>query len=168
MSRLPDPEQEEPPPPPDPEGRVGTTRPAMLVTVGLVGLVLGWAFRPLSVAWQGSAPRVAWLQVLALVLVALILGAVARSTHRTLHTRGQKIEPHQAVNRLVLAKACAIAGAAVAGGYLGYALSWLGVHEAELAGERLLRSALAGLAGVMIVVASLLLERACRVRRDDS
>jgi hypothetical protein len=71
------------------------------------------------------------------------------------------------VNRLVLAKACAIAGAAVAGGYLGYALSWVGIDEQELAGERLLRSGLAGLAGVMIVVAALLLERACRVRRDD-
>ena len=79
----------------------------------------------------------------------------------------QHIAPHQAVNRLVLAKACALAGAAVAGGYLGYALSWVGVDEAELAGERLLRSGLAGLAGVAIVAGSLMLERACRVRRDD-
>jgi hypothetical protein len=67
----------------------------------------------------------------------------------------------------VLAKACAIAGAAVAGGYLGYALAWVGIDEQELAGERLLRSALAGIAGVTIVLASLALERACRVRRDD-
>ena len=43
----------------------------------------------------------------------------------------------------------------------------VGIDEQELAGERLVRSALAGLAGVMIVVAALLLERACRVRRDD-
>jgi uncharacterized protein DUF3180 len=157
----------EPTPPPDPEGTVGTTRPTTLLGVGLVALVLGWTLRSASIAWVGHAPRVTWLQVLALALVAGILGAVAWSTHRTLHARGQTIEPHQAVNRLVLAKACAIAGAAVAGGYLGYALSWVGIDEQELAGERLLRSGLAGLAGVMIVVASLLLERACRVRRDD-
>ena len=157
----------EPTPPPDPEGTVGTTRPTTLLGVGLVALVLGWTLRSARIAWVGHAPRVTWLQVLALALVAGILGAVAWSTYRTLHARRQTIEPHQAVNRLVLAKACAIAGAAVAGGYLGYALSWVGIDEQELAGERLLRSGLAGLAGVMIVVASLLLERACRVRRDD-
>jgi hypothetical protein len=157
----------EPTTPSDPEGTVGTTRPTTLLGVGLVALVLGWALRPASIAWMGHAPRVTWLQVLALALVAGILGAVAWSTYRTLHARRQAIEPHQAVNRLVLAKACAIAGAAVAGGYLGYALSWVGIDEQELAGERLLRSGLAGLAGVMIVVAALLLERACRVRRDD-
>jgi H+/Cl- antiporter ClcA len=157
----------DPTPPPDAEGTVGTTRPTTLLGVGLVALVLGWALRPVSLAWSGTAPRVTWLQVLALALVALILGAVAWSTQRTLHARRLAIEPHQAVNRLVLAKACAIAGAAVAGGYLGYALSWVGIDEQELADERLLRSALAGVAGVTIVVASLLLERACRVRRDD-
>ena len=37
------------------------------------------------------------------------------------------------MNRLVLAKSCALAGALVAGGYFGYALSWLGLTEAELA-----------------------------------
>jgi hypothetical protein len=137
------------------------------VLVGLVALVAGWALRPVSIALQGTAPRVAWVQVLALVLVALIIGAVAWSTYRTLQTRHQRLAPHQAVNRLVLAKACAVAGAAVAGGYLGYALSWLGVQEAELAGERLVRSGLAGVAGVAIVAGSLVLERACRVRGDD-
>jgi hypothetical protein len=167
VSRLPDPEQEPVPEPPDPAGRVGTTRPGTLVLVGLVALVTGWALRPASIALQGTAPRVAWVQVLALVLVALIIGAVAWSTYRTLQTRHQRLAPHQAVNRLVLAKACAVAGAAVAGGYLGYALSWLGVQEAELAGERLVRSGLAGVAGVAIVAGSLVLERACRVRGDD-
>jgi hypothetical protein len=71
------------------------------------------------------------------------------------------------VNRLVLAKSCALAGAMVAGGYLGYALSWVGISEAQLAGQRIARSLLAGLASVLIVIGSLLLERACRVRGDD-
>ena len=168
MSRLPDPEQEPVPEPPDePAGHIGTTRPGTLVVVGLLGLVAGWALRPLSIQLQGSAPRGAGVPVLARVLVAALLTAVAWSTYRTIQTRGERIQPHQAVNRLVLAKACAVAGALVAGGYLGYALSWVGVDEAELAGERLLRSGLAGLAGVAIVAASLWLERACRVRREE-
>jgi hypothetical protein len=137
------------------------------VALGLVGLVLGWGLRPLAVEVRGAAPTVGWIPVLALFLVAAILAGVAWSTYRTLQTRGVRLPPHQAVNRLVLAKACALAGAVVAGGYLGYALSWVGVGEGELAQQRLVRSVLAGVAGLVIVVASLTLERACRVRRED-
>ena len=54
-----------------------------------------------------------------------------------MHVHHERLEPHQAVNRLVLARACALVGALVAGGYVGYALSWVGV-DAELAGQRVL------------------------------
>ena len=57
-------------------------------------------------------------------------------------------------------------GALVAGGYVGYAVSWLGV-DAELADQRAWRSLVAAIAGVAITIAALLLERACRVRSDD-
>ena len=48
----------------------------------------------------------------------------------------------------MLARACALVGALVAGGYLGYALSWVGV-SAELADQRVVRSLVAALAGVV-------------------
>ena len=57
-------------------------------------------------------------------------------------------------------------GALAVGGYLGYALSWLGV-DAELADQRLARSLVAAFASVLVVVTALLLERACRVRDLD-
>ncbi len=149
--------------PPAPAGHVHPTGPGALVLFGLTGLVLGWLVRPVSISWRGTAPTVGWLPVLTLFFVALIIGGVAWLTHRALHRRHEVLEPHRAVNRLVLAKSCALAGALVAGGYLGYALSWVGIDEAELAGERALHALLAGLAGVLIVIGSLLLERACRV-----
>lgn len=74
--------------------------------------------------------------------------------------------PHQAVNRLVLARACAIVGSLMLGGYLGYALSWVG-NAAELADDRVLRSGAASIGGLLVVVAALLLERACRVGSDE-
>lgn len=166
MSRLPDPEQEPVPDPPEPAGRVGPTRPATLVGLGLAGLVVGWAVRPVSVRAGAVAPPVGWLPVLALVLVACIIGAVAWSTHRSLRVRGERMAPHRAVNRLVLAKACALTGAMVAGGYLGYALNWVQMIDTELGAQRVARSIVAGVAGVAIVVGSLLLERACRVSGD--
>jgi hypothetical protein len=70
------------------------------------------------------------------------------------------------VNRLVLAKACALAGALVAGGYFGFALSWLGLTEAELARQRVVRALVGGGSALALVVGSLLLERACRVSRN--
>lgn len=160
-----------------PPGRVRTTRPGTLVAFGLTGLVLGWLLRPAAIRFSGVAPTVGWAPVLALLLAAAILAAVAWSTYRSLHPGRPGppgrlrpvvgLEPQHAVNRLVLAKASALAGALVAGGYLGYALSWWRVSESALAQQRIVQSVLAGAGGVLLVAASLLLERACRVRRDD-
>lgn len=160
-------------PPEEPAGHVRATRPGPIVGLGLVGLVLGWALRPLSIRFTGTAPLVGWLPVLALVFVALLLLAVAWATYRALHRpaddplRRTSLAPHQAVNRLVLAKACALVGAMVGGGYFGYALSWWGVSDAPQEEQRLVQSLVGGVAGVLIVAGSLLLERACRVRRED-
>ncbi len=66
----------------------------------------------------------------------------------------------------MLAKASALAGALFAGGYLGYAISWWGMTDALLARERVVHSLLAALAGALVVTGGLLLERACRVRKD--
>ena len=133
----------------------------------LAGLVIGWLLRPVSLQLNGTAPVVTWLPVLALLFVAVVVATVAWSTYRQIHRRHERLAPHHAVNRLVLAKACAITGALVAGGYFGYALSWIGLTDTVLARERMLRSVLAGGFSVLLVISSLLLERACRVSKDD-
>jgi hypothetical protein len=149
-------------------GHVHATSGGVLVGWGLVGLVLGWALRPLSIRFNGTAPTVGWLPVLALAFVALVMSSVAWSTYRSVQRRRERLEPQHAVNRLVLGKSGALAGAVVAGGYFGYALAWVGLTEAELAQQRMLHAALGGLAGIALVVGSLLLERACRVNGDDA
>lgn len=152
----------------DDEPSGGSLRPTPAGTlVGWVGvgLVVGWLLHPLAERWRGTAPIVTWTQVLALFLMAAVLGAVAVRTWREVHVRHERLEPHRAVNRLVLARACAVVGALVAGGYLGYAISWIGV-DAELAAQRGWRSVTAGAGGVAMTIAALGLERACRVRSD--
>jgi hypothetical protein len=148
----------------EPEGRVRPTEAGAIVGTALAGLVLGWLLRPLAVHVNGSAPTVGWLPAGTLTFVAVVIGAVAWSTHRLLHRRHGFLEPHRAVNRLVMAKTCALVGALFAGGYFGYALSWLGLTDAALARQRVLHAVLAGVAAVLLTVGSLLLERACRVR----
>ncbi len=151
---------------PEPFGSLRPTPPVVLAGWAVVGLAGGWLVHPLAERISGTAPIVSWLQPLALFLVVAILGVTAQATWRTVQVRRERLLPHQAVNRLVLARACAFVGALAAGGYLGYALSWLGV-EAELADQRLVRSLVASAGSVLVVVAALLLERACRVRDDD-
>jgi Protein of unknown function (DUF3180) len=147
-------------------GRLRPTSAATLTIWAVIGLVGGWLLHPLAVRYRDTAPIVTWAQPLALILVATILGATAYLTWRTVHVHHQRLEPHRAVNRLVLARACALVGALVAGGYAGYALSWIGI-DSDLANQRLWRSAVAALAGVAIVVTAIVLERACRVRSDE-
>ncbi len=153
---------------PDPRAMrpLGPAAPASAVAVGLL---LGWLVRPGSAALDVVPPLVPWASVLVLGVVAGILALTAVATRRTLtdaHRTGRRLEPHRAVNRLVMARACAVGGALVAGGYAGYALSWVGLGT-ELADQRLARSLAAAVAAAAVVVAGLLLERACRVRSED-
>jgi len=152
--------------PQDQSGRLQPTSPKVLTVWFLVGLVGGWLFHAYADRRMTAAPLVSWGQPLALFLVAGILAVTARATWRIMQDRPRSLSPQQAVNRLVLARACAYVGILVSGAYLGYALSWVGV-SAELAEQRVVRSLIAGLGGVSVVVTALLLERACRVRKGE-
>jgi hypothetical protein len=149
-----------------PDGRLRPTSPGVVTAWAAAGLVGGWLLRPVAERVDGTAPIVTWLQPLALLFVAAILGATAWITWRQLHVRREYLEPHRAVNRLVLARSCVLVGALVAGGYAGYALTWVGV-DSELGSQRVWRSALAAAGGVAIAITAVLLERACRVPEDD-
>ena len=155
-----------PRPPDEPSG--GELRPtsvAVLTVWAVLGLVSGWLLHPVAERINDTAPVVTRTQVIALFIVAAILGGTAWLTHRAVQVHHQRLQPHHAVNRLVLARASALVGALAAGAYAGYALSWLGL-DAELASQRVWRSLAAAVGGVAIVVTAVLLERACRVRSD--
>lgn len=151
-------------PPPEPEGSLRPTSYAVVTVWAAGGLVLGWLWHPVAEELNGTAPLVSWAQPAALLLVAAVVAITWWQTQRAVQVRRERLEPHRAVNRLVLGRAGALVGALVAGGYAGYAISWVG-DPAELAGQRILRSVAAVLAGIAIVVFALLLERACRVKK---
>ena len=169
--RAPGPDPEDDGPQEPREGHVKTTSPEAITGFALTGLVLGWLLHPVSIRLSGTAPTVGWAPVGALALVAAIIGYVAWVTHRDLQRAGGlaggRLQPHQAVNRLVLGKACALVGALVAGGYAGYALSWVGMVSTTLVRERVVQSVVAAVCAALVVVGSLFLERACRVKDDE-
>ncbi|WP_394289185.1 DUF3180 family protein [Microbacterium sp.] len=171
MSRDPvEPVHPDAPDPSGPSGRLRTTGSGTVVGVALVGMVLGWSVRPAAIALDLTAPRAGWVQAGALWVAGAFLLWVARVTARVVRREGRWAEvdllPHQAVNRLLLAKAGALAGAFFAGAYLGHALSWVGVGREPL-GSAVWLSLLAAAGAALVVTGSLLLERACRTPGDD-
>ena len=147
--------------PPEPRGSLHPTSARALTTCAVVGLVGGWAIHPVLSRATGQPPLVSWAQALAVVLVAVIMGFLAWSTWQTVQVRGERLELHQSMNRLVLARACALGGTIIAAGYVGYAVSWLG-DESQFADRWMLRALVAAAGGAGVTLASLALERACR------
>ena len=67
----------------------------------------------------------------------------------------------------MLGKASALAGAVIAGGYLAFALMFVGRWDAAGPRERVIRALVAVVVAVGLSIAGLLLERACRVPGGD-
>lgn len=148
-----------------PQGRLRPVSAAAVVGLALIGVLAGWLAHPLLQRWRGVAPVVTWLPALLFAFVAAILFVAVRGTRKAQDGSRPRPDPQHMVNRFVLARSTALVGSVVGGGYAGYALSWLGL-EAELASQRVLRSGVAALAAAVMVLAAILLERACRVRSD--
>lgn len=159
------------PPPPDDDGpdsaseesqgHLRPVSPGALTGWLVAGLVGGWLVRRICGALGVVVPPVGWSQILVLGFAAVVLGTTAWLTRQAVRTARADLMAHHAVNRLVLARASALVGALLLGGYAGHALSWVGAASA-VADERLVRSLLAALAGGAVLGAALLLERACR------
>ncbi len=130
------------------------------------GLATGLLIRPISVRFDSNPPRVGWGAAATLLLVAVVVGAVAWSTWQSLHKKHQRMTSDHAVRLLALSRSCVIVGALFAGGYAGFAFTYLGDLDTPLGQERALHGGAAALAGVLVLVAAVLLERACRLPGD--
>jgi Protein of unknown function (DUF3180) len=150
-----------------PTGTVGPTKISVLVALFIASGLFGFAIVPIAVQVNGTAPQIQWTAVGALVVIAGVLFVFAFTTYRTVHRERRLMDPRRAVNFLILAKASALAGSMVAGGYLGFALQFVDDLDIVLPRERFVRGLVASVTGVIIVISALLLERACRVPKDE-
>ena len=137
---------------------------AVLLAAGVVG---GRLTPPLIVRLDGTPPRLGWIAPLMLLAGAVVVGMFAWSTFQTLHRRHDRMTSDHAIRMLALAKACAIVGALVGGYYGGYALAFLDALDATLGRERFVRGLAAAIASLLLMIAALLLERACRLPDDE-
>jgi uncharacterized protein DUF3180 len=148
-------------------GSVELTPGRALVVAALFGGLVGWLVVVTANAFDVLPPRIPWSAPIGLAVFAALVAALAHSTHQRIQVRRERMEPQRAVAFLVLGKASALAGAAVAGGYLGFALMFLARIDADNPRDRVIRSGLAVLAAVGLALAGLRLERACKVPDDE-
>jgi hypothetical protein len=150
-----------------PGGSVKLTPPRALAVAAMFGGLAGWLLVVTANALDLTAPEVPWTAPIGLILVTALVGALAYSTYQRIQVRRERMEPSRAVAFLVLGKASALAGAVVAGGYLAYALLFVTRLDAAAPRDRVIRSAVTVLAGAALCGVGLLLERACKVPRED-
>jgi uncharacterized membrane protein len=151
----------------EPSGSVNLTPLRALIVAAMFGGLAGWLLGVTTNAFDLIAPEVPWTAPIGVVLVTAMVGALAYSTHQRIQVRRERVEPSRAVAFLVLGKASALAGAVVVGGYLAYALLFVSRWDAVAPRDRVIRSAVTVLAGAALCGVGLLLERACKVPRED-
>jgi hypothetical protein len=144
-------------------GSVRSTSPRSLAVAAIFGALSGWLIVAASNSFDLVPPQVPWTAPVGVLLIAGLVGVFAYTTHTRIQVRKERMDPQRAVAFLVLGKASALAGALIAGGYLAFALMFVTRIDADAPRDRVIRSAVAVVAGVGLAVAGLLLERACRV-----
>lgn len=138
-----------------------------LVIAAVFGALGGWLVVVVSNALGFVPPYVPWTGPLALLIAAALVGVLAWTTWQQIQVRRERVDPGRAVALLVLGKASALAGAVTGGGYLAFALAFVGRWETDGPRERVVRSLIAVVAALALMAAGMLLERACRVPEGD-
>ena len=130
-----------------------------------MALVAGWAIHYVARMNSGLDPSLKWSAAGVVAFLAAFVAVAAFRTRQATRSNA-RLPAHRAVNLLVLGKACARAGAAVLGGYAGFAVGYLR-PSLSVAGEQLVMVALSCLSGVALMIAGLALERACEIPPEE-
>lgn len=147
--------------------RMRRTSALWVLAVFALGLVLGLLTPPIIIRMNGTVPRVSWVAGLLLFAAAVGVGVLAYNTWQSLHKKKTRMTSQYAVTMLSLAKSGTAVGSLIAGFYTGFAVTYLDDLDTVLGRERAVHGGVAAVASVLLLVASLLLERACVVPHDE-
>ena len=144
-------------------------RATSLLVVGLVGagVIIGVLVRPLALRFDATPPQVGWGPATMLFVFAVLIAGLAWNTWQSLHKKHERMTSDHGVKMLALSRSSLIVGGLFSGGYGGYALSFVPDFDTPLGSARVWHAGAAAVAGALLVVASLLLERACHIPGGD-
>src|SRR5699024_4248799 len=95
------------------------------------------------------------------------VAVVAWNTWQSLHKRNQRMTSDHGIKMLAFGKAAAIVGILFAGGYAGFALAFIDHWGVPFGRERVIHAGVTAVTGLLLMVAGLLLEHACKIPGDD-
>lgn len=138
---------------------------SLLVVLAAAGAVVGFlAQRALgAVGVQKLLPE--FTLAITLVLIAVIVVALAVPVRRATRDAGRRVDPFYATRVVLLAKACSVAGALLAGAAAGMVIELLA--RPVSVSEGLWRMSAMLVAAIVVLVAGLVAEALCVVPPDD-
>jgi len=145
---------------------VKRTSAATLAVLAVVGGVAMFLLQTFLVSTGSARYEPAFSLAAALVVIAVLVVVLAIPVRQSARGRSpRKVDPFYATRIVLLAKACSLSGALLAGGFVG-AVAFLWTRS--LTGVGSLVMALAALVGaVLLLAAGLVAEHLCTVPPDD-
>lgn len=137
----------------------------LLSLLGVVSAVAGWVLADLVDRFAGRGMPVPWTAPATLAILALALFFWAIGMRRRL--KDGQVDPFSATRTAALAMAASRTGAVATGVYAGFLVWFVGQWWIEASRARGIASAAAVLAGLLMIVAALWLERICRIKGDS-
>ena len=147
--------------------RMRRTSLLLVVSLTAIGLIVGRLTPPVIVRLGGAVPRISWLAAALLGLAAVVVGVLAWNTWQSLHRKNRRMTSQYGITMVSLAKSGVVGSTLVGGFYAGFALAYLDALDVVLGRERAVHAAAAAGACLALLVASLLLERACIAPGDE-
>jgi hypothetical protein len=141
--------------------------PLLVVAVVGAGIITGTLVRPLAARMDATPPQIGWGPATMLLTIAVLIGGLAWNTWQSLHRKHERMTSDHGVKMLALSRSSLIVGGLFGGGYGGYALSFVPDVDTPLGSARVWHAGAAAVAGALLVVAALLLERACHIPGGD-
>jgi hypothetical protein len=141
--------------------------PLFVVALIGAGIILGTVVRPLAARMDVTPPQIGWGPATMLFTIAVLIAGLAWNTWQSLHRKHERMTSDHGVKMLALSRSSLIVGGLFCGGYGGYAMSFVPNFDTPLGSARVWHAGTAAVAGLLLVVAALLLERACHIPGVD-
>jgi hypothetical protein len=139
----------------------------VVLLIGLVATAASWFGLDTWESRGGLGPPLPWTAALGtLVLAAGVIAAGLPVRRWVLGRRERALDPLTAARTVVLAKAAAYGGAALAGWYAGQGLVLL-PELVEVRRTRLVVAGICALAAIVLMATGLVVQRWCRVPPSD-
>jgi len=141
--------------------------PLFVVAMVGAGVIIGTLVRPLAARMDATPPQIGWGPATMLFTIAALIAALAWNTWQSLHKKHERMTSDHGVKMLALSRSSLIVGGLFGGGYGGYAMSFVPDVDTQLGSARVWHAGAAAVAGLLLLVAALLLERACHIPGGD-